>query len=126
MWKPTLVGGALLMLVGIAGYVASGMASPTALIPAFFGVLIAGLALLAASKESLRMHAVHAALVLALLGALGSLSGVTKLKGLFEGTAERPTAVIAKVAMFVICAALVGLGVRGFLAARARRRAVPS
>lgn len=64
----TLAVGAVLTLLGIAGYALTGAASLTALIPSLVGVLILACGLLA-RQEKLRRHAIHGALAVALLGA---------------------------------------------------------
>jgi len=70
MAKTTFIYAFVLLLLGLAGYFLGGeVKSPTALIPAGFGVL-AGLCGLLALKPGLRMHAMHGAAVLALLAAL--------------------------------------------------------
>lgn len=120
MPKLTIGYGLILILLGVGGYLGSGRASITALIPAFFGVplLIAGVLALNPGR---RMHAMHAAAALALLGAAGSVRGLLSLPALIQGTAERPQAVIAQTVMFVLSAVFVALCVRSFIAARRAR-----
>lgn len=113
----TLAAGAVLTVLGIAGYALSGAASLTALIPALVGVLILICGVLA-RQEKLRRHAIHAALAVALLGALGSLMNVVKIGQVFAGTAQRPTAVVVSTIMFLILVAYLAVGVRSFVAAR--------
>jgi lysylphosphatidylglycerol synthetase-like protein (DUF2156 family) len=121
MANVTIGFGAALILLGVAGYVASGAASWTALIPALFGVLLAALGA-AARRERARMHAMHAAAVLGVLGLLGSARGLLKLPVLLSGGAlERPAAVAAQSAMAVLCLAFVALCVKSFLDARRSR-----
>jgi hypothetical protein len=117
MTRLTTITGALLVLIGVVAYIVTSASSVTALIPAFVGGLLLVCAALA-GREALRRHAIHAALVVALLGALGSLMNVAKIGQLFAGTAERPAAIIVSVLLFVICAVYVALGVRSFVAAR--------
>ncbi|HEY5880244.1 MAG TPA: hypothetical protein VIU11_15155 [Nakamurella sp.] len=113
----TLATGAVLTVLGIAGYALTGAASLTALIPSLVGVLILICGVLA-RQEKLRRHAIHAALAVALLGALGSLMNVVKIGQVFAGTAERPAAIIVSTIMFVVLVAYITLGVRSFIAAR--------
>lgn len=110
--------GGILTALGVIAYVATGAASVTALIPAFVGVLLLICAALAHQRASLRRHAMHAALVIALLGALGSLMNVAKLGELVAGTAERPSAVVVSTIMFVLLVVHIAMGVRSFIAAR--------
>src|SRR5690625_249240 len=67
--------GILLILLGISSYYAFEAASMTALIPSLFGLAFCLLGIVAKKSESLSKHAMHAALLLALLGAAGSFSG---------------------------------------------------
>lgn len=113
----TLAVGAVLTVLGIAGYALTGAASLTALIPGLVGVLILVCGLLA-RQEKLRRHAIHGALAVALLGAAGSLTNVVKIGQVFAGTAERPAAIVVSTIMFVVLAAFIALGVRSFAAAR--------
>ena len=113
----TLAVGAVLTGLGIAGYALTGATSLTALIPSLVGVLILGCGVLA-RREKLRRHAIHAALAIALLGALGSLMNVAKIGQVIAGTAERPAAVVVSTVMFVVLVAYIGVGVRSFVAAR--------
>lgn len=59
-----------------------------------------------------------AALAIALLGALGSLTQVAKLGRVFAGTAERPAAVIVSTVMFQLLLYYLVMGVRSFRTAR--------
>jgi hypothetical protein len=113
--------GALLVATGVIAYVATGAASFTALIPAAVGVLLLIAALIGRRSEKARKHAMHAALAIALLGALGSLMNVVKLGDLFAGTAERPGAIVASTVMFVLLVGYLVAGVRSFVRARAAR-----
>lgn len=110
--------GAVLILVGLAAYLGTGMESVTALAPAVLGVLLLVLGLLA-GREHLHRHMIHAALVLALFGLLASAMPLMDLPALFAGEAERPGAVLASAAMALLCLVYLVLGVRSFKAARA-------
>jgi hypothetical protein len=113
--------GALLIVIGLVAYVVSDAASLTALLPAAAGALILLLGVLAA-REALHRHAIHGALVIALLAGLGSLMQVAQLADLLTGgDVERPAAAIAGTLTFLACAIYVGLGVRSFIAARGAR-----
>jgi hypothetical protein len=110
--------GAALIAIGVVAYLATGADSLTALIPAALGVVILALGVLA-GRENLHRHAIHGALVMALLGALGTLMNVVELPALLTGgDVERPGAVIAATLTFVLCAAYIAAGVRSFKAAR--------
>jgi hypothetical protein len=122
MANTAILFGFLLILLGAAGYVGSGMESPTALIPAVFGALLV-IAGAVARNESRRKHAMHAAAMVGLLGFLGSAPGLLELPALLGGEAARPAAVASKSAMAALCAIFVGLCVRSFIAARKGRTA---
>lgn len=112
--------GALLIAVGVVAYVVTDAASVTALAPAVVGLPILVLGLVA-GRENLHRHAVHGALAVALLGALGSVPMVAGLFGDDAGAAEVTSTVTA-----LICAAYVALGVRSFVAARKAREGHPA
>jgi hypothetical protein len=113
----------LLVAVGLGGFIASGAHAPTALIPAALGVLLAVCAAVARNPKA-RMHAMHAAVLLALLGFLGSLPGAFKLPAYLSGEpVARPLAVVAQSATVVLCLAYVVVAVRSFIQARRARLA---
>jgi hypothetical protein len=110
--------GALLVALGVGGFVATGGTHKTALIPAAFGGVAIGLGLLA-RDERLRKHAMHASALVGLLGVAGSARGLAKLPVLLSGgELERPAAVVAQSAMAVLSAGYVALCVRSFVKAR--------
>ncbi len=117
MQRLTLGLGLLLVAVGVVAYVASDAASPTALLPALLGVVIAALGVLA-TREPLRRHAIHGALAVALVGLLGTIPQLAGLGDLVAGDAERPLAVVASTVTALACAVYLVLGVRSFRAAR--------
>lgn len=114
MAKVTQVVGFLLVAIGVVAYIATNFASVTALLPAVMGLVIGVLGVVAARREAARRHAIHAALVVALLGLLGSLQ---PLSGLTEA---KPAAITSLIAVIVLAAYLV-MGVRSFMAARRAR-----
>lgn len=110
MTKLTLALGGVLIVLGIAAYVVTGAESITAMLPAFLGVPILIAGLVAQAKPDVHRHAVHAALLFAVVGAIGSLGGV------FRG--EFGTAAVVSLLTIVLCLAYVAVGVRSFIAAR--------
>lgn len=115
-----IVCGAILIIIGIVGYVngqATGHGSVTALIPAFFGIVLAALGLASQAKENLRKHLMHAAVVVALLGFIATAGRL--LSRVSELTAS--PAVLSQAAMAIVCLAFVVLGIRSFAAARRSR-----
>ena len=109
--------GFLLILLGVAGYVATGGVSITALIPAFFGAVLLILAMVARNPNA-RKHAMHAALALALLGVLGTAPRI--FAAINAGNISRP-ATLAQIAMAVVLLVYIALGVKSFIDARRAR-----
>jgi hypothetical protein len=112
-----------LIVLGVGSYAGTGGVSITALIPAVFGLalLIAGLV---ARSVGLRHHAMHAAAMVALLGALGSVRGLLPFVSWTLGReVERPGAAAAQtlMLMLILCVAFVGLCINSFVSARKRR-----
>jgi len=121
MAKITVVFGLGLVALGIVGYVGSGAESPTALIPAVLGLILAGLGVLAA-QESRRMMAMHIAVLVAVIGIIGSVAGLASLPDLLAGNdLERPWAVGVQSITAIVLVVYVALGVRSFIAARRAR-----
>lgn len=105
------------MLVGVAGFgfsIVDGTNAPTALIPAAFGLLLVILGFVAKSKENLRMHLMHAAVFVGLLGFLIPAGRLL----LHLGDIKVSLAVLSQIAMSVICLVFVILCVRSFIDAR--------
>ena len=117
----TIALGVALIIVGLAGYFLTGGVSLTALIPAAFGLLIAPSGLLARDERK-RKHAMHAAVVVALLGFLGSVRGLLQIGDVFDGTAARPAAVVAQTIMAGLTLGYIVIAVRSFIQARTARR----
>jgi hypothetical protein len=120
MASTTVALGVALIILGLAGYFLTGAASLTALIPAAFGIVIV-LAGLIGRDERRRKHAIHVAVVVALLGLLGSVRGLLQIGDVFAGTAARPAAVVSQAVMAVLTLGYVILAVRSFIAARRSR-----
>jgi hypothetical protein len=118
MSSQTLYTGVALIVLGIGGYVVSGAASVTALIPAFIGALFVILGILG-RKESARKHVMHAAVLLALLAVGGTFRGITGVLAWLGGTPpERPMAVVVQAITALLCILLFVAGIRSFIAAR--------
>ena len=116
MAKITIGLGCVLIALGLGGYVGTGRASVTALIPAFFGLPLLLLGLVAL-KERMRKHAMHAAALIALLGLVGSLFRIVK-KLIVGEELEVSTAVTMQLVMAALCAVFVVLCIRSFIQAR--------
>lgn len=113
--------GALLTALGVFSYLGTGAASPTALIPAAFGLILLVLGVLARDPAK-RKSMMHFAAGIGVLGFAGSAPGLMKSFRMLGGeTVERPNAVVAQAFMAVLCLAFVALCVRSFISARRSR-----
>lgn len=128
MAVPTLITAVLLIIVGTVGYAGqdpnpeTGKVGMTPLIPAFVGGVLAVCGLLAFNDKA-RKHAMHAAAMVGLLGAIGGFMPLQRqLKN--TGTIDplKPSALAGEL-MILICLAFVGLCVRSFILARKARQA---
>jgi hypothetical protein len=112
--------GIVLILIGVAGYfygLSIGHASPTALIPAAFGLLIALFSAIGRAKESLRMHMMHVAVLIGLIGLIiPAYRVLSKISSI-----SLSAAVVTQVAMAVVCLIFVILCVQSFISARRDR-----
>jgi hypothetical protein len=109
--------GRILILIGLIGYgwgLYNGTPSYTALIPAAFGLAIMICGHLAAAKENLRKHLMHAAVLIATLGFLLPL--IRLVPNIPNLTLS--AAVLSQLAMVTVCLIFVILSVRSFVAAR--------
>ena len=109
--------GSLLIVIGIIGYgygLTTGHASPTALIPAAFGIVLAILGFAAKTIEGLRKHLMHAAVLIAFLGFIITAGRLlSKISEFSLGAAS-----VSQLSMSVVCLLFVLLSVRSFAAAR--------
>ena len=122
-----IVFGGLLTLLGLVGYFgatlgwfSAGHASPTALIPVAFGILLFTCGILAANP-SYRMHAMHAAAVVALLGVIGAI--VRPIMLMARGALVVNAAFVTQIVMALLCVIFLILCIRSFVAARKAREA---
>jgi uncharacterized membrane protein len=112
--------GVVLVVVGVGAYVLTGAEHVTALLPAFLGVPILVLGLVAGG-ESRQRPAIIAATVLAVLGVLGTAMNVAELPDLVAGEdVERPAAVITSAITAVLCLVYAVAGIRWLVASRSR------
>jgi uncharacterized membrane protein len=114
MTGTTRLVGLILAALGIVSYVGTGRTSVTALIPAFFGVVLLALAWVG-RNEAARKHAMHAALLVALVGIVGTAS---RLIGATDFT--RP-ATLAQLVTVLLLAWYLGQGIKSFRDARRAR-----
>lgn len=121
MASTALTFGIALVLLGLIGYVATGADSPTALIPAAFGLVLAVLGFWARNPAK-RKTAMHLAAGVGLLGFLGAVRGLVRLPALLSGEeVSRPAAVVSQSMMAGLCLIFVALCVRSFINARRNR-----
>ena len=121
MLKAAFITGILLILVGLGGFYASGR-ELTALIPGILGFLLV-LTAAVGLRPVLRKHAMHGAILVALLGIIGAGMRLPKLIG-----AEDPSALAITSHIFTVLL-LLGffvLGINSFISARRKRKAADS
>lgn len=116
MIKITFLYAALLILLGIGGYLLSGMASWTALIPSIAGVLFLAIGAIATLGDGARKHAMHAAAVIALLAMVGPAMRLAR-EG-YEFTAAKTSMLL----MVILTAAYLAASINSFIEARKRRK----
>lgn len=118
----TLVTAILCILVGIYGYTQgtpnarTGLVSKTALIPAWIGLAFLIAWLTSALKPALHKHAMHVAVLAALIGMLGACMPI-KVRGLDFSQAS----VQGSVVLFLACGVFFVAAIRSFIAARRNR-----
>jgi hypothetical protein len=119
--KVTLVFAVLAIALGLGGYMATGSAHPTALIPAWFGLALGVFGVLAISpSEGRRKLFMHVNVTIGLLGFLGgAITAVTGyLSSAAKGIPANPAALTSKLALAGLMLIYVLLCVRSFIAAR--------
>lgn len=123
MAKLTIVFGVLLIVLGLIGFISTGSAHPTALIPAGLGVIFILFGVLANTEDSKkRMLWMHISVTVALLAFLGTLSADFQAVRMSHGTEyPHPAAVLEKAAMSLLSLIYVLFCVRSFINARIKR-----
>jgi hypothetical protein len=117
MAKVTLVFAALLIALGLTGYLGTGSAHQTALIPAWIGLALGVFGFLAiSSNEGRRKLFMHVNVTIGLLGFLGTLGEIAR--SLFSSTSPDRIALAAKTTLAGLLLIYVILCVRSFIAAR--------
>ena len=121
MARTAIVFGGLLAALGLGSYLGAEPAGwttwLTAMLPAVFGLVILILGI-AAIKESWRGGAMHAAVVVGLLGFFATAYSLVELGQLVV----EKQALLARAMMAVLCAVFVGMSIKSFLDARRRRK----
>src|SRR5699024_11148492 len=123
MPRTTMAIGSLLTIMGMIAYIATAFASWTARIPAILGltIVIYGLVALVRPKVGLIL-----ALVVSVLGMLGTSMNVMQLGELFAGSAERPAAAITSALTSILLIIYVIAGIRALTTVRGRSDIEPS
>ncbi|MBD3258975.1 hypothetical protein GF377_11120 [candidate division GN15 bacterium] len=118
MTKITIWFGVAFIVLGLIGYFATGMASVTALIPAFFGIVFVCLGWIA-RYDRFRKHVMHGAAILAFLAVAGSFRGIPQAMSLMSGGhVERPAAAVSQAIMAVLALIYVVLAIKSFVDGR--------
>ncbi|MGH9595387.1 MAG: hypothetical protein ACRD3K_01180 [Edaphobacter sp.] len=125
MAKLTIGFGILLILLGVFGYIATGSAHPTALIPTWIGILFVIFGLMANTEDAKkRMLWMHISVTVALLTFLGMIPAAIDCIRLAHGaTFPYPAAVEEKAALGLLSLIYVLFCVRSFITARRNRLA---
>ena len=113
----TIICGVILILIGVIGYaygMSDGNASPTALIPAAFGLVLAVLGAASRAREDLRKHLMHAAVTVGLIGFL--ITAGRLVMNLSRLTLNAAT--VAQITMSLVCLIFVILCIKSFINAR--------
>lgn len=118
MVRITIVFGVLLIALGLGDYYLMDGKSWTALIPAALGLTMLVLGLVGL-KDSLRKNAMHAAVLLGLLGFAFTVQALVELGRQILGKPDR----IAQSIMALLCGAFVVMAVKSFIDARRNRPA---
>lgn len=121
---PTIICGALLVLIGVVGYGTSEVQPPpmTALIPAFFGAALIACGGLAFNVK-FRKHVMHLAAMIGLIGAVGGFMPLIRQvskTGEFDPTKK---SAVAGELMILVCVVFVGMCVNSFIQAKKVRKA---
>jgi len=122
--KLTIGFGVLLVILGVAGFVLTGSAHPTALIPCWFGLaLVVCGALASTPNPKRRMLWMHVAVTLALMGWVFPLVRVigAARRGVPLAPGTGNAAMLEQEAMILVCLVFTMLCVRSFVAARRER-----
>ena len=116
MAKLAIIFGVLLIVIGVVGFAPH--RAPTALIPAYVGAILVICGAIA-TNPAYRMHAMHVAVVVALLTFI--MVGWRLIGALLGKTVPAPLALFSQIATAVVTALFVVLSVRSFAAARRAR-----
>ena len=118
MAKISIAFSIILIILGLVSYFVISSESITALIPAFLGIPVLILGIIALNEKSLK-HSLHAVSVLMLLGFGGTVGGLFKFFRMLGGESfERPSAITIQAIMALLCLVFLVLAVKSFIDAR--------
>ena len=107
--------GFFLIVIGIIFY-PEGKSSVTALIPSFIGLGLLIPGYLAYTNENMKMHAMHVAVLVSLIGTVGGAMGI---QDAIAGDWSRPT--IARMILLLTCGEYMIFSIMSFRQARVKR-----
>ena len=125
MARITILFGALLIILGLVGYIGTGSMHPTALIPAWFGLALGVSGFFAISpSETRRKIFMHINVTIGAVGCIGAFASALHGYGVARSAGLDPDmrAFAAKLAMAVLLLVYVNLCVRSFIQARRARQ----
>lgn len=118
MPRMTLIYAVLLLILGLGGFFITGRQSFTALIPAFYGVIVLIVAIFAIAEMRRRLM-MHIAAALGLIGFLATMDGLWSLVGMLNHTeTARPAATISKAIMALLSVIFFAVCLGSFIGAR--------
>jgi len=124
MPRLSLIFGFILIALGVGFYFATGAQFVTALIPAGLGLLLFICGVVGLAKPDVRMHAMHGAALVGLIGTGAGLGmSLPKLPTVLLEVFGAHAAIWEKLALGVISLVFLVLCVRSFIAARRARKA---
>ena len=112
-----MINGLFLIIFGVFSYITTDQSSLTSLIPSFIGLGLLVPGYLAYSNPNMKMHAMHATALFALVGTLG---GLMALPSIMEGDWSNST--IARFVLFFVCVDYMVLSIMSFRNARIKRK----
>jgi steroid 5-alpha reductase family enzyme len=122
MARLTFIFGILLIALGVSAFLLSGAKAVTALIPAFFGIVMLLLAAVASKGQAANKHAMHVAAMLTLVGTLGGLKmGVPNVIKYFQGDDTVWLKALTQGGMGILCIIFLVFCIRSFIQARKSR-----
>lgn len=114
--------GAALIALGVVVSIMSDSGSVTSYIPSFIGIVFLILGVIAAVREDLRHHVMHAAAVIALIAIIGSVGSLISRWESEGGYWAEGSQIIT----VVLCAGFLMAAIGSFKAARRARKSAPA